>query len=118
MTRPGKAKLATLNQLDGRTAAARQARDLIADLESDLGGSDVVSTAEKQIIQRAAITSALLESMAAEWLATGQMDAAMWATLSNLERRLYETLGLERRAKPVESLQEYLEKKKNNEASE
>jgi hypothetical protein len=110
-----KAKLLTLGDLDNRTTAARAIRDTMAAIERDLGGD--LTQAQQAIVARAAITSALLESMAAEWLASGQMDAAMWATLSNLERRLYETLGLERRAKPVESLQEYLAKK-NNEKSE
>ena len=110
-----KAKLLTLDNLDGRTSAARAIRDTMGAIERDLGGD--LTAAQQAIVARAAITSALLESMAAEWLASGQMDAAMWATLSNLERRLYETLGLSRRAKPVESLQEYLAKK-NNEKSE
>ena len=53
MTRPLKTKLATLDQLDGRTIAAKQARALMADIESDLGGRDELSTAELQLIQRA-----------------------------------------------------------------
>ena len=51
MTRPLKTKLATLDQLDGRTIAAKQARALMADIESDLGGRDELSTAEFQLIQ-------------------------------------------------------------------
>jgi hypothetical protein len=39
MTRPLKTKLATLDQLDGRTIAAKQARALMADIESDLGAA-------------------------------------------------------------------------------
>jgi len=94
-----KARLLTIDSLDGRSAAARAIRDTISAIERDLGGD--LTQAQSAIVARAAITSALLESMAAEWLATGQMDAAMWSTLSNLERRLYETLGLERRSRDV-----------------
>jgi hypothetical protein len=65
MTRPLKTKLATLAQLDGRTVAARQARDMMADIEADLGGRDQLSTGELQLIQRAAITGAILEDMEA-----------------------------------------------------
>jgi hypothetical protein len=36
----------------------------------------------------------------------------MWATLTNVERRLYETLGIERRSKDVTpSLEKYLASK-------
>ena len=108
-----KAKLLTLDHLDGRTTAARAARDLMADIESDLGGSDQVSAAEKQIIQRAAITGAILESMEAEWLAGGQIDMGVYVPLANLQRRHLEAVGLKRQPKPVETLQQYLEAKKN-----
>jgi hypothetical protein len=39
-TRQGKVRLRSLDDLDNRTAAARRARDLVADLEADLGGGD------------------------------------------------------------------------------
>jgi|RhiMetdeSRZDD1v2_1073273.scaffolds.fasta_scaffold191120_4 hypothetical protein len=94
-----KAKLLTIDAIDGRTAAAKAVRDTMAAIDSDLGGD--LTAAQRAIVQRAAVTSAVLEDMASQWLATGQLDAAMWATLSNLERRLYETLGIERRSKDV-----------------
>jgi hypothetical protein len=105
-----RAKLLTLEALDGRTIAARAVRDLIGAIESDLGGDP--STAQQQIIQRAAVTGAVLEDMATKWLAGGDLDVAMWATLTNVERRLYETLGIERRSKDVTpSLETYLASK-------
>jgi hypothetical protein len=108
-----KAKLLTIDDIDGRTSSARAARDLMADITADLGGSDMVSTAEKQIIQRAAITGAILESMEAKWLAGGQIDMAVYVPLANLQRRHLEAVGLKRQPKPVETLQQYLEAKKN-----
>jgi hypothetical protein len=108
-----KAKLLTLDHLDGRTAAARAARDLMADIEADLGGTDMVSTAEKQIIQRAAIAGAILEDMEATWLAGGPIDVPTYTALANLQRRHLEAVGLKRQPKPVETLQQYLEAKKN-----
>src|SRR5262245_55643232 len=106
MTRPAKAKLSTLAELDHRTAAARQVRDTISAIESDLGGD--LTTAQKALVERAAITSAVLADMATNWLTTGQLDAVLWATLSNLERRLYESIGLERRPRDVTSLGQIL----------
>jgi hypothetical protein len=63
-------------------------------------------------VQRAAITGPVLEDMAAKWLTGGEFDGALWATLSNVERRLYETIGLQRRTRDVTpTVSEYLAKK-------
>jgi len=94
-----KARLKTLSQLDGRTAAVRTVQATMAGIEADLGGD--LTTAQKAIVERAAITSAVLSDMATNWLTTGQLDAGLWATLSNLERRLYESIGLDRVARDV-----------------
>jgi hypothetical protein len=110
MTRP-KARLATLDQLDGRTSAARAVQATVAGIRSDLGGD--LTTAQTAIAERAAITSAVLEDMATNWLTTGQLDAALWATLANVERRLYESLGLKRVARDVTSLGSILKGKDN-----
>jgi hypothetical protein len=107
-----KAKLLTLDHLDGRTSSARAARDLMADIESDLGGADMISAAERQIIQRAAITGAILESMEAEWLAGGQIDMAVYVPLANLQRRHLEAVGLKRAPRDVTSLGEILRENK------
>jgi hypothetical protein len=114
MTRRRVTKLATLNQLDQRTSAAKQARALMADIESDLGGADELTAAERQLVQRSAVTGAILESMEAEWLASGQIDAATYIALGNAQRRYLETLGIERRARPVQSLEQYLASKERS----
>jgi hypothetical protein len=67
-----------------------------------------LTAAQRAIIQRVAITGAVLEDMAATWLATGQLDATLWATLTNVERRLYETIGLKRTPRDVTSLGQIL----------
>jgi hypothetical protein len=65
-------------------------------MEVDAGGSDRLSTGERQIIQRAAITGAVLEDIEARWLEGEPLDAALYATLGNAQRRLLETVGLRR----------------------
>jgi len=85
-----KLRLLTLDPLDHRTAAANRCRDLIAAIELDLGGRDRLSTGERQIIQRAAITGAVLEDIEARWLAGEPIDPALYA-LGNAQRRLLET---------------------------
>jgi hypothetical protein len=105
---------------DGRSAWGRRMRDLIGLHLSDLGGADNVSEAEKSIVRRVATLTVELERMEAGFAEAGeatpeQLD--LYQRVSNSMRRMLETIGLERRAKPVESLQEYLAKK-NNEKSE
>src|SRR5215475_14803553 len=111
MTRPAKTKLTSLADLDGRTVAARLAKDTISAIEADLGGAENITTAKRQIIESAAVTSAMVADMGSRWLAGEQIDLALFTTLCNSQRRLLETVGLERRAKPVENLQEYLRRK-------
>jgi hypothetical protein len=104
-----KAKLLTLADLDGRTRAAQGVSKTINAIATDLGGAEHLSTGEHQIIRRAALTGAMLEDMAARWLMGEPVDPALYATLSNAERRLLETVGLKRRPRDVTpSLSQYL----------
>jgi len=45
-TRRGKSRLLTLDALDARTAAAREARNLIGCLAADLGGEDCLTAGQ------------------------------------------------------------------------
>lgn len=92
-----KARLLTLADLDGRTVAARCARRLIGEIESDLGGADRLSAAEREIAQRAAMAGAMLADLEARWLSGHPADLAQYATLANTQSRLLKLLGLERR---------------------
>jgi hypothetical protein len=103
-----KARLLTLNDIDGRTTAARETRDLIAALEADQGGRDQISTARLQLIEAAGLTTAMRKDLGARWLAGEQVDVTVYCTLTNSERRLYETSGLNRVPTDVTSLGEYL----------
>jgi hypothetical protein len=96
-----KAKLLTLADLDGRTRAVQMVRATITALEADLGGADHLTTGESQIVKRAALTGAMLEDLAVRWLSGEPVDPALYATLSNSERRLLETVGLKRRPRDV-----------------
>jgi hypothetical protein len=63
--RPRK-RLRTLSDLDGRTHAAQQAHKLVARLEADLGGD--LSTAERELVKRAALLGAIVEDTEVAWL--------------------------------------------------
>src|ERR1700685_4695167 len=92
-----KTKLLSLEQLDGRTLAAKNVRSLIDAVECDLGGSDRLSAAEREIVRRAALASAMLEHLEAAWLTGNGLDVGAYTALANLLRRLLTTVGLGRR---------------------
>src|SRR5262245_61574047 len=100
-----------LSDLDGRTNAAKAAKALVSQLESDMGGADRLSAAERALVVRAAITTIMLEHIETGWLAGGDMDVAGYATLTNNLRRLLTTIGLKRQPRDVlPDLNDYIAK--------
>jgi hypothetical protein len=95
--RSGKARLLTLDGLDRRTAAYRETKRLIDELESDLGGADQLSSAERQIIQHAAVLGALLTDTEGRWIGGEPIDATVYCATINAQRRLFESIGIQRR---------------------
>jgi hypothetical protein len=96
----GKAKL-TLGQIDKRTAAGQHALTLVRAFEADLGGTDNLSVAVRQLVQRAAVLGTLIESIEVRWLAGEQIELLDLLAATNTQRRLLSDLGLERRARDV-----------------
>jgi hypothetical protein len=105
---------ALLPGVDGRSVWVRRARDIISDITSDLGGPDNISAAELSIVRRAAAITTELEKLEAKF-ASGEANAShldlYQRTAGNL-RRLLESVGLQRRAKPAMTLTEYLASRK------
>jgi hypothetical protein len=97
----GKVRLLTLDHLDRRTGAYKKASDLIGSIESDLGGSEVLSIGERQLAQRAGVLGALLEDMETRWLGGEPIDPGSYCTVINAQRRLFETIGLKRNPRDV-----------------
>jgi hypothetical protein len=105
----GKLRLLTLGHLDGRTAAARRARELIEAIELDLGGGDRLSEGSRQLVQRAAVLGTFIESCEAQWLGGAAVDLADYLAAINSQRRVLATIGLERRSRNVTpSVAEYV----------
>jgi len=112
MSEPPKVRLLTLDSLDGRTAAAKCVNDLIAAIEADHGGADDMSTARRSIAETAALATAMIRDLGARWIKGEQVDLGLFATLSNAQRRAFETLGFDRVPKNVTpSVNEYLAQK-------
>jgi DNA-binding helix-hairpin-helix protein with protein kinase domain len=104
----GKIRLMTLADLDRRTGAAYRAHTMVKAITEDLGGETRLATAEKQIIQRAALLGTLAEDLEARWLLGQQIDIGTLCALGNAQRRALEAVGLRRVARDVTRLSTYL----------
>jgi len=78
---------------------------------SDLGGIDECSEAEKSIIRRAAALTVELENLEVKFALANQAGEGvkpetleLYARMASHLRRLFETIGLQRRPKLVEDL--------------
>ncbi len=100
-TRQGKVRLRSLDDLDNRTAAARRARELVADLESDLGGGESLTVGMRELVKRAAMLGAIIEDHEVRWLQREPADLSLYGTLVDRQRRVLETLGLDRVARDI-----------------
>jgi hypothetical protein len=99
----------TLADLDRRTAAYRETRKLIDEIEADCGGRDMLSTGERQLVQRAAVLGAVLTDTESRWIEGEPVDLTGYCTIVNAQRRLLETIGLRRQPRDVTpSVAEYV----------
>jgi len=96
-----KARLRTLDDLDRRTRAAQQALALRDELAADLGGWDLITVAERQLVENVAMLGAMIRDSGASYLSGQAIDLAEFMALTNAQRRLLADLGLERRARNV-----------------
>ena len=100
--------------VDGRSVTARRFKDLYQDICADMGGMDLLSEAQKQLARRAAMLSAeaeRLEALAARnerpsrenWKEdlANKFDVITYGVICDRLGRLFDRLGLERRARPV-----------------
>jgi hypothetical protein len=97
---------------DGRSVWVRRCKDIIEAHLSDLGGQKNTSEAERSIIRRASVMTVELERLEARFATAGEASAEeldlYQRTAGNL-RRLLEAVGLQRRARDVTTLADYLQ---------
>jgi len=96
---------------DGKSPWARRMRDISTDLANDLGGAPALSQQQLSLIRRAATLSVELELMESRASLGEILDLDRYGRASGNLRRIFECLGLERKAKNVTnlSLQEYID---------
>jgi len=78
-----------------------------------MGAGERLSTAEKQLIEHAAVLGAMLRDLGARYLSGEMIDTTVYLALGNGQRRVLEALGLQRRPVDVSppSLAAYLREK-------
>ena len=94
-------KLFCVDGLDGRSQTARRFRDLVEGMGNDLGGSDRLSEAQKQLIRRAATLSIMSESVEADFIRNLAFDSEAYGVLCDRLGRCLQRLGLERKPRDV-----------------
>jgi hypothetical protein len=103
---------------DGRTRVAKALDEARGDLVASLGGADALSKQQEMIVAMATRTHFLLESLDAFIFSmpspVNKTRRALYPVVRERQQladslaRLLGQLGLERRAKPVKSLQQYI----------
>ena len=97
--------------IDERGAWCRRLRDLLRAHISDLGGDDNLSEAERSLIRRASMLTLQCEMMERRFAEhDGEASSAQlrdYQRAANSLRRILESLGLQRRARPVPTPLEY-----------
>ncbi|ATX67934.1 hypothetical protein [Roseinatronobacter bogoriensis] len=107
---PDKFAAGYIDRLDGRTAIAQDMRARWAAMTDDLGGEGSLSYSQRSLIERALWLEHWLH-VQERALADGDyqaFDAGKWTQACNSLQGILKTLGIERRAKDVTSLQDYI----------
>jgi hypothetical protein len=92
---------------DGNSAWARRYNDLASQHIADLGGADRLSQSQVSLVKRAAALTCELEQQEGRLSLGEAIDLDSYGRGVSHLRRLLETLGLERAAKPVQSFADY-----------
>jgi hypothetical protein len=94
---------------DPNSAWSRRYHDLVQGHISDLGGRDLLSEAQLSLIRRAAAIECELERLDAMLSTGAEVDLDTYGRAASHLRRLFATVGLERRQKNVTpTLAEYI----------
>jgi hypothetical protein len=102
-------KLFAIGNADGRTGQARRYRDILTQIECDVGGHESLSEAQKQLCRRAATLSFTAECMEVDAVAGNAFDIDLFGQLTDRLGRCLARLGLERVSRDVTpTLQSYL----------
>lgn len=89
--------------IDGRSAAARRFRDLVADLAADLGGEASLSNADLALVRQCATSVMATEQLSASIVNGQAVDADSLVRLNNTTARLLVSLRRKGRQTPLQA---------------
>ena len=85
----------------GDTAWARRFRDVLTEITNDLGGADLLSEGQRQLIRRATTISIMCEKLEGDAAAGEPINLELYGRLTDRLGRALQRLGLERRARDI-----------------
>jgi hypothetical protein len=97
-----------LERFDKRTKVWRAANDREQALISDAGGDENLSHARRSLIRRAVFLELLAETQEMRFTSGEPLDIGAYTQAFNSMLGAYRILGLERKAKPTESLHDLM----------
>lgn len=114
---PKKYKVGFLQKMDGRTEACKMLRSSFNEILSDLGGSESLSHVQLCLVERFCFLEFVLRRLEYKIANEPKQSSkllARWVQSLNSLVGLGKSIGLERRAKKIDSLQSYVKKHKRN----
>jgi len=104
-----KRNLLTLKGLGHRSPAYRATKQLIREIEADLGGAEHLSAAERQMVQHGAVLGAIAQDYEARYLMGRQPDLTLLCRVLKAQRSCFDAIGYRRRQRDVTpSLEHFL----------
>lgn len=105
---PRKYSRTWLTDLDGRTEVAKQMRERFKAFTNDLGGAERLSYAQRSLVERVLWLEYWLATQERELASGKEFDVARWVQAANSLQGIMSKLGLERVAREIPSLREYI----------
>ncbi|PFG54557.1 hypothetical protein ATG98_3821 [Marinobacter sp. LV10R520-4] len=107
-TPPNKFNAGWLSELDGRTAIAQVMRERYASFTNDLGGVERLSYAQRSLVERALWLEFWLSQQEQALAGGSDFDVGKWTQAANSLQGILSKLGLDRVARDVPDLAQYL----------
>lgn len=114
-TAPKKYTSGWLEDLDGRCTLAQIMRERYRAFTNDLGGEDALSYQQRSLIERSLWLEYWIAQQEKQLAAGQKVQTQQWIQVVNSLKAIYAQLGLDRQAKQVPDLKQYLVKKKGAE---
>ena len=93
--------LLTLKGLGHRSPAYRATKQLIREIEADLGGAENLTAAERQMVQHGAVLGAIAQDYEARYLMGRQPDLTLLCRVLKAQRSCFDAVGYRRRQRDV-----------------